>query len=174
VTAYRGDNGDTHFRNVVLDMLPNPAGKLLGSEWEWGKTETLSYTWDYLSYVEDIEDLGVIVFVQDRETRQVLQSASRHMASEVGFLMELSEPVSLSLYPNPASELVNINLGERATREGRLEITDISGRVVMESEVLPGYSIYQLQISSLPQGIYIISWFEQGELKGREKLIRTR
>ncbi len=174
VTAYRGDNGDTHFRNVVLDMLPSPAGKLLGSDWEWGKTDSVSYTWDYLSYVEDIDDLGVIVFVQDRETRRILQSASSHMVSELGFKMEHSDAVSLSLYPNPATELVNINLGERATREGRLEITDISGRVVMESEVLPGYSIYQLQISSLPQGIYMISWFEQGELKGREKLIRTR
>ena len=37
VTAYRGDNGDRQFRNVVLDMLPTPAGKLLGSDWVRGQ-----------------------------------------------------------------------------------------------------------------------------------------
>ncbi|MFO7671731.1 MAG: T9SS type A sorting domain-containing protein [Bacteroidales bacterium] len=174
VTAYTGDNGDTHFRNVVLDMLPTPAGKLLGNEWGRGKTETLNYTWDYLPYVEDIEDLGVIVFVQDRETHQVLQSASSHLDSQVGFKEDRAHAVTLSVYPNPASQFVNVNLGERATREGRLEITDLSGRVVMKSEVLPGYAINQLQVSSLPQGIYVICWIEEGKLKGRNKIILTR
>jgi len=37
VTAYTGLNLDTMFRNVVLDMLPTAAGKLLGSEWYKGK-----------------------------------------------------------------------------------------------------------------------------------------
>ena len=37
VTAYTGSNLDTSFRNVVLDMLPSPAGKLLGNQWNMGK-----------------------------------------------------------------------------------------------------------------------------------------
>ncbi len=174
VTAYRGDNGDSHFRNVVLDMLPAGTGKLLGSDWGRGDTDTLNFTWDYASYVEDIEDLGVIVFVQDRETRRVLQSASSHLESQVGMIGKRSEAISLSVYPNPATDLVNVNLGERAATEGRLEITDLSGRVVLEMDVRPGYAIYQLQVSSLPQGMYMISWIEEGELKGRSKMIRTR
>lgn len=174
VTAYRGDNGDTHFRNVVLDMLPSPAGKLLGSDWIKGGADTLNFSWDYASYVEDVDDLGVIVFVQDRETRRVLQSASSHLESLVGIMEERSNAIALSVYPNPASDLVNVNLGERATTKGQLEITDLSGRVVLKSDVLPGYAIYQLQVSSLPQGMYMISWIEEGKLKGRNKLIRTR
>ncbi len=174
VTAYTGENGDSHFRNVVLDMLPTPAGKLLGSDWVRGETDTLSYTWDYAPYVEDIEDLGVIVFVQDRETRQILQSASSHMDSQVGIFEKESEPAALSIYPNPATEFINVNLGEHASGKGKLEISDISGRIVLETEVLPGYAIYQLQISDLPQGLYMISWIEEGVLKGRNKLIRTR
>lgn len=174
VTAYRGDNGDMLFRNVVLDMLPSPAGKLLSNNWGWGVNETLNYSWEHASYVEDKEDLGLIAFVQDRETRQILQVASGHFDSQVGFASERTEARALSLYPNPASELVNVNLGERATARGKLEITDLSGRLVMESEVLPAYSIFQLQISDLPQGLYMITWIEDGVLKGRNKLILTR
>jgi len=40
VTAYAGANGDTHFRNVVLDMLPTPAGKLLGDSWPKGSSDS--------------------------------------------------------------------------------------------------------------------------------------
>ena len=46
VTAYTGRNGDTHFRNVVLDMLPTAAGKLLEDTWLKGTSENLTYYMD--------------------------------------------------------------------------------------------------------------------------------
>ena len=85
VTAYSGLNGDTSFRNVVLDILPSPAGKLLGNEWYSGKTdETRTIHWDYAAYVEDVEDLAVVAFVQDRDTGEVLQVASNFLTPLVG------------------------------------------------------------------------------------------
>ena len=96
------------------------------------------------------------------------------MDSQVGLIERESELAALSIYPNPSTEFINVNLGERASGKGKLEITDISGRIVLKTEVLPGYAIYQLQISDLPQGLYMISWIEDGELKARNKLIRTR
>ena len=44
----------------------------------------------------------------------------------------------------------------------------------MESEVVKGYGIYQLHISSLPQGMYFVSWIEDSVVKGQAKLIRAR
>lgn len=174
VTAYRGDNGDTHFRNVVLDMLPSPAGKLLTGDWTWGSADTLSYSWDYQPYVEDMEDLGVIAFLQDRETRQILQASSSHLTSMVGIKSPSQKIPVLAIYPNPASDLVYVNLGEREGTKGQLQITDLSGRVVMEMEVLPDYSIYQLELGSLPGGLYMVSLIEEGVSKGVNKLILTR
>lgn len=174
LTAYRGDNGDTQFRNVVLDMLPSPAGKLLTGDWTWGSSDTISYEWDYQPFVEDMEDLGVIVFLQDRETRQVLQAASSHFDSQVGIKSFKRELPALSIYPNPASDLVYVNIGEGGLNTGQLQITDLSGRVVLEEEILPDYSIYQLELGSLPRGLYMISWIEQGVSKGVNKLILTR
>lgn len=174
VTAYTGLNGDSRFRNVVLDMLPSPAGKLLGNGWARHDYQTLNFTWDYASYVEDKEDLGLIVFVQDRESGEVLQAATCHVVSSVGIEEAPKDAYALSVYPNPASEIAYVNIGERSSREGRLEITDLSGRVLMATELVPGYGVYQLDLSAIPQGIYMICWFEEGSLMGRSKLVRTR
>jgi len=44
----------------------------------------------------------------------------------------------------------------------------------MERKLVPGYGVYQLELSTLPQGIYILGWYEEGRLMGRSKLVRTR
>ena len=74
LTTYMGGNGDTHFRNVVLDMLPTSAGKLLGNNWLKGNTDTRINTWNYKPYVEDVNDLAVVAFLQDRTSKQILQA----------------------------------------------------------------------------------------------------
>jgi len=121
VTAYTGSNGDRSFRNVVLDMLPTPAGKLLGSAWAHTDYQTLNYTWEYASYLEDKEDLGVIAFVQDRETGEIMQTATCHVVSTVGMEEDTKEAYTLSVYPNPVSDICYVNLGERSSTEGWLE-----------------------------------------------------
>ncbi len=111
VTAYIGGNGDTHFRNVVLDMLPTPAGKLLGNNWRKGNTDTRISTWDYKPYVEDIIDLAVVAFLQDRTSGQILQAAVDYKDETVGVPDRLSQLRSLEIYPNPAQQMIYVNLG---------------------------------------------------------------
>jgi len=175
VTAYTGLNQDTMFRNVVLGMLPSPAGKLLGNSWYEGKSETRSYNWSYPGYVEDIEDLAVVAFLQDRYSGRILQADASFLTPQVGIgKREKGNPVSLFIYPNPARDQVYINLGGHLSGEGRFELVDLSGKVVKLEVVPPGYSIYQLDIAELNRGIYIVHWYESGVLKGRSKMIKIR
>jgi hypothetical protein len=174
VTAYTGTNKDKSFRNVVLDMLPTPAGKLLGNDWYRGKTESRSYTWEYKQYIEDVEDLGVVAFIQDRETGQILQATTGHLDSQVSAREPRKGIGRLSVYPNPATNHLFVNLGEPASREGKLLLMDLSGKVVLEANVEPGTTVHRLDLSILPQGMYVVCWIESGQMKGRNKLIRTR
>lgn len=175
VTAYTGLNQDTLFRNVVLDMLPTPAGKLLVNEWNPGTTDTRTQTWTYRGYVEDIEDLAVVAFLQDREDGRILQADASYLSPQVGIgKPESSSMGSIFVYPNPARDQVYINLGERDEAEGRIEVVDLSGRVARLESVPPGYGVYQLDISRLPAGIYMIHYYEAGVCKGRAKMIRIR
>ncbi len=174
VTAYTGLNQDTSFRNVVLDMIPTPAGKLLGSGWSFGKSETRTFVWDYAEYVEDIEDLSVVAFVQDRDNGKVLQANAKPHTPGVGISDRSFEARTLMVYPNPASDLLYINFGSGVSMEGHLKIVDLSGRVLMDSDLQSGYSIRQLDISHLSPGLYMIYWMKSGDVLARQKLILAR
>jgi PKD repeat protein len=174
VTAYKGANQDEEFRNVVLDMLPTPAGKLLGNEWEKGQSVPVNYRWDYPNYVEDIEDLMVVAFVQDRDNGGIMQAVAESLTPQVGILKPIRQAAGLVVYPNPAHDNLFVKLGTSPDREGRLRITDLSGRVMLETDVQPGYSLQMLEISHLSQGMYMISWLESGVLKGSAKMVRAR
>jgi len=174
VTAYTGGNGDTHFRNVVLDMLPTPGGKLLGNNWYAGKSDVRTYTWNYKPYVEDIEDLAVAAFVQDRNSGQIIQAAVEYKTEMVGLLNSASQLRSLNIYPNPANSTLNVNLGARTEYSGKVELLDMNGKVVLSEHVPAGYQVFQLDIDHLNRGMYILRWFES-ELPGRvSKFVKTQ
>ncbi len=174
VTAYSGLNQDTSFRNVVLDILPSPAGKLLGNVWFNGRTDTRTYSWDYKEYIEDIEDLAVVAFIQDRDNGQVLQVASEYLTPQVGFTTKYHEARSLAVYPNPADDRLYVNIGNRHVNNGQIRFMDLSGKVVRTVDIQPGISLYQLDVANLTMGMYMIYWIESGEVKGRDKLVITR
>ncbi|RPI44598.1 MAG: HYR domain-containing protein, partial [Bacteroidetes bacterium] len=111
VTSYRGINGDSAFRNVVLDMLPSPAGTLLKSDWSEDKQEILYQNWEYAPYLEDVDELGVVAFIQDRNSGRILQSDVSYRTPQVGIFSRESAEEDLQVYPNPAGDLVFVTLG---------------------------------------------------------------
>ena len=176
VTAYTGENGDTEFRNVVLDMLPTPAGKLLGNNWTRGKTVTNSFSWNFPAYVEDVEDLAVLAFITDRDHDGViLQADATYRTPQVGIGPHSAAVVrELTLFPNPGNGPVFVNLGGPASEGGIIEINDLAGKKVMQQRVASGYTIVRMDPEKLPEGMYVVSWYQSGELMGRTKLVRSR
>lgn len=71
---YVADNGLTHFDNVLRDMLPNADGSTL-SDLVVGSMQTITE-----SYTIDGEwkagDLSVIAFVQNEDTKEIIQAAT--------------------------------------------------------------------------------------------------
>ncbi len=174
VTAYTGSNGDTRFRNVVLDMLPTAAGKLLDDNWHIGTNDVQTLLWSYKPYVEDVYDLAVAAFIQERSTGKILQAAVEYQDLSVGKSDPLSEKGSLYIYPNPASRLIYVNLGYRTENNGRIELFDIHGKLVLEETVPPGYQVIQLDIDRLNNGMYVLRWIESGVVKGMNKVVVNR
>lgn len=172
VSDYTGLNGDTLFENVVRQILPFVYGDFLGENWSRGNTDTRTNSWIYENY-EDIDDLAVVAFVQDRVTKKILQAAVNYKTPQVGIGQKsLKETPLLFLYPNPARNMVNVSLGASTERNGRFEIIDMNGRVVMKEFVPSGHQVYQLQIGSLYRGFYMIRWYEGDTLKAFSKLVK--
>lgn len=58
----------------------------------------------------------------------------------------------LSIWPNPASNILNINISELTNNEGNIEIFDLSGRIVQSMKTIEE----KINISNLENGIYLI------------------
>ncbi len=173
VTAYTGSNGDTQFSNVVLDMLPTQ-GKLLGGNWYKGKSDVSTDTWTYQHYVEDIDELAVAAFVQDRSSFQILQAAVNYKDKTVAAPDAVSGITGLHISPNPAQDLLYVNLGARTERPGSIVLLDMSGKVVQAEQVPAGYQLLQLDIEHLERGMYILQWLESGQVRGVTKVVKPR
>lgn len=174
INSYTGPNGDQHFRNVVLDMLPTPSGKLLGDNWRKGNSDTRINMWTYQPYIEDINDLAVVAFLQDRNSERILQTAVDYKDETVGLPESESKFRSLAVYPNPARNELYLNLGSKSERAGKLEMLELSGKVVGVEELPPDHQVYQIDISHLDPGMYILRWIEAGQVRGLVKFVRMK
>ncbi|MCP4310828.1 MAG: T9SS type A sorting domain-containing protein [Bacteroidetes bacterium] len=174
VTAYTGANGKTTFRNVMLDMLPSHGGKLIGDNWVYGESDTWSYPWIYPGHVEDEGDLAVAAFIQDRTTYQILQAAVVYKDPLVGIDDPKTGITELHLYPNPASDHFFLNLGNRTQAEGRVELLDMNGRLLIHEIVPPGNQIIQVDIQDIDVGVYIVRWTGSEGSRGLSKIVKTR
>lgn len=70
-------NGETDFFNVLMQMLPNGEGTTL-PRMSAGQSETLNLSFDMNnSFMEGPGDLQVVVFVQDENSKDVIQSENQ-------------------------------------------------------------------------------------------------
>lgn len=77
-----------------------------------------------------------------------------HVVSITGLAEDEFE--ELSIYPNPTSDMLTINLGKIISCAYQFEILDISGKSVGSFLIKQGESHHQLNISELKNGIYFI------------------
>jgi hypothetical protein len=174
LSAYTGAGNTSLYRNVVLEILPTPAGKLLGSDWGSGDSESLNFNWTYAAYVEDVDDLAVVAFLYDRDVEKIVQASVAKASPGTGIFDRKGSMELMSVYPNPAQDHVYLSLGKPAEDRGLITVTDLSGRLVMEADVEPGHSIRQLDISGLSEGVYLLNWVQSGLSMGRAKFVLSR
>jgi len=77
-------------------------------------------------------------------------------ATTISYLIS-EKSTLLMLYPNPAQDLININLTAPNSQTTRIEILSLSGNVIYVEQLKQtnGINTYQLYVSMLPKGIYL-------------------
>lgn len=145
-----GTNGEEEFYNVMMKMLPDASGEILG-ELTAGIPTSLTYSYDMdLTFMETKDDLEVIVFVQDDTDKSVLQSETMDVEIYDGIEDNLYAQENIILYPNPAKNLVNIN------SESLIEfitVYNFAGQVVFAETI--NNTAYQINSSKFDSGIYL-------------------
>jgi hypothetical protein len=164
-----GGNGETEFHYVMKKMLPDAQGKVIGPlNADAGHTENMSYTFNG-SYrlppnanapidhttehsVEEFNDLNAVIWLQNPSTMKVYQSA--FAITPVG-MDENTEAPQMLVYPNPASDLLNVDMGITDSQETKLTIVNSMGQTVYHKEGNMQGTI-QMDLSSYAEGIYFI------------------
>lgn len=118
--------------------------------------QEVNYTFNYTvpaSY--DIDRIHVVVLVLDADTGQVVNANSAYVGT-----LGVNNPVvnsGFSVYPNPANDIVNLQFNQ----DGKftVKVYDITGKEVLAKapEFLTSNTALPLNVSTLSQGMYIIS-----------------
>ena len=66
------------------------------------------------------------------------------------------DAASFGLYPNPASDNVNIILGSAAAAKGSVSVLDVTGRVIITQTIAAGQTTGELNVAELAAGSYLV------------------
>jgi hypothetical protein len=170
--AYHGAFNQTKFENVVRKMLPDAGGTIFTKEWTKGEKENFSLNWDIQNVLsEDL--LYVVVFVQNRDTKEVYQAATNDpdaISGPVGTFMQ-AKNLDLLVFPNPASDMTNIAFGEPLAERSTLQVFNHMGALVEICQIEKGITIHQLNVQDYRKGVYYLRIIQGNRLVGVSKLM---
>lgn len=161
-TGNVASNGETSFKNVSMKMAPNANGTTHAFQDGVLLTNTISTSLSG-TFIEQMSDLDVVVFIQNPATKEIFQS---HYTSTVLSLNDNSSTKKIKLYPNPTSSLVKFSSEENTT----VLISDLTGKIILNKSF--GNGNVEMDLSTLQSGIYIAT--VKGEsFEQTEKIIKN-
>ncbi|PGH39180.1 MAG: hypothetical protein CRN43_10695, partial [Candidatus Nephrothrix sp. EaCA] len=148
-------------RKIMRKFLPHAAGTpLTASEARHGipardQEFSYEYRWDKGNHIKDVSKAGVIVFVQNLDTKLVMQASYKSLKNMppptiTGFENYSNEA---SLYPNPAK--THFYFEAPFAKVTGMSVYNMAGQAIEVPYTLSGRRI-KADISALSEGIYIV------------------
>jgi hypothetical protein len=151
-----------HFE--VLRSANGSEWKVLGTVAAKGNSNALV---DY-SYIDLSPAIGV-----DSYRLQIVDVAGNLLYSATKNVKNNAEQ-SLSIFPNPARDNVNLYLGAATSSDLTLRFIDISGKVLQSQVIGRGTSMASIAVSSFPVGVYVLQLSNSSGTIKTAKIIVTR
>ena len=151
--------GDTNDEHIAL-------GKLEGADWTEVYTTSNSPINFEQFYGFEFDTLGNIWVASSMDLHTIETSSSPGWLSNQEQVLESPR---LTVYPNPASDVVHVQLPQ-SVAGAKLSIRDMSGKVVQE-RILHSNKITPINISKLESGIYILHVISDG-YQWQERLVK--
>lgn len=85
-------------------------------------------------------------------------------------LEELDE-VAFTLYPNPASDFVFIEINEEVDQ---IVLHDMMGKMVYASELSTGHTKTTVPLTDCSEGVYVVGVYREGSMLAQQKLVITK
>lgn len=148
---------------VLRKFLPDASGTPLTSLSATDPVQEIKVSYDMRHVTRnpggDFAPFAVIVFVQNLQTKDVIQTVMRRdgtASSEIITGVESSLENDIRLYPNPADEMLNIILPAPVKVETPVRLFDTFGREVYSGTFKAGEHIKAVGTKLLSGGVYLI------------------
>ncbi len=163
---------------VLRKMLPNASGSVLPLPLTTGVPITLpTLTWQVDNTHVDPANLAVVVFVQNENTKEVLQAAMlEHPADLPTAIVTGTEPSfsqQTSLYPNPADHQLVIHMPQAARKDIPLSVFDTFGHEVLQRTIVTGEQQVLVNTTTFAAGVYLIQFEPSPGVQVRKKVVIT-
>lgn len=140
-------NGETEFHHVMMKMMPDAYGTTVnlvaGELTHYTLSADLSAT-----NIEEMDDLGVAVFIQDPATKKIFQSGYS-TESTVG-ISPAGTIENLMVYPNPSKGNIRI---DGLTSAKSIQVYNTTGQLMHE---IHNYKGGDINLSNLVNGSYVL------------------
>jgi hypothetical protein len=165
-----GSNGETEFGNVMKKMVPGSMGFALPTlQTGVSVVENFSHTFqgsytlppdanspiDHATQhsIEDFNNLGVVTWIQDDATKEVIQSTvSTISATNV----EELNTTKLMLFPNPAENTATVAFEGLEGSDVKIDLYNLLGELVFTGNhtSASNFDYYNMDVTTLNNGIY--------------------
>lgn len=151
---YTSPNGESKHHDVFRAMLPNVNGENITLPAAGG---SLSFTYNYTytaptGWTSNYDSLYVMAFVQNTETKEVLNTGTRFDP----LFVSTGAPAtiqSVQVQPNPATDEARVSLPGRQLE--RVEVFSIGGQLVRTASETQN-DLVRIPLHALTPGIYIV------------------
>lgn len=157
--------------------------------WTKGTSRSFTVNWDLDKLSEnnviyDSTRLGLVAFVQNdvnNGTREVYQAEfSKLPILHKTIITGLDDELNIALirdaevYPNPAQNYLKVAVSEEITRNMDWVIYDQRGVQLLRGAFVAGEKLYDLNVSSLPNGLHLMVVAGDDDTKVIRKIIIQR
>jgi hypothetical protein len=147
--------------NVVRKLLWNPEGHITTKVWNTNTTEEVPISFDMRTNIKDSTNLSLLIFVQDKYSKRILQSvmvkAPRMQGQTITGTEDPRAMTGLQIYPIPANGVLNIKHEQILAQSYDWQIVDQRGSELtkgkLNRDLRNGQSI---DVTRLPNGIYFL------------------
>ena len=178
-------NGEIEFSNVMKKMLPDAGGYSINPLQAGVQViENFSFTFQgnytlpadanspinhMLNHsVEDFENLGVVVWIQDDITKEILQSTTASLVTDVNG--DLSSASKIMIFPNPTRDIATVAFQGLENSELQIKVTNLLGEMVISERFTSSSNLdyYNLNVSKLNSGIYNVLLISNGDITTKQ------
>ena len=155
--------GGRTYQNILKKLLFGGEGRTIDIAWTTGTTQTQSAEWEIDTEIYEPNNLYIIAFVQDKITREVygasILKAPRKVQREITSIpLEVAEQLkSVSIYPNPADEVINFKTQGAILNEYSWKVVDQRGVTMLKGKMdFNTDGVYSIDSRDLPNGVYYV------------------